>query len=131
KIEEDRAAKIETLQNFGTQGVMGEEKNILETEATSDEGVMLPQGQLNEAGDFEYDLGEVSPLEMKDGYSIEVGVHAAERKLINFITDDSKLVDKETWFTLDRLSFETGSAVLKASSMEQVKNIAGILKTYP
>src|SRR5690554_5977985 len=99
KIQEDRAAKIETLQNFGTQGVMGEEKNILETEATSDEGVMLPQGHLNEAGDFEYDLGEVSALEMKDGYTINVGANAAERKLINFITDDSKPVDKETWFT--------------------------------
>ena len=29
KIENDRKAKIETLQNFGTEGIMGEEKNIL------------------------------------------------------------------------------------------------------
>ena len=40
-------------------------------------------------------------------------------------------MDKETWFTLDRLTFETGSATLKPSSAEQLKNLAGIMKTYP
>jgi hypothetical protein len=51
-----------------------------------------------------------------------------ERKLIAFIEDAGKPVDKTTWFTFDRLEFETGSANLKPSSMEQLKNIAEILK---
>lgn len=40
-------------------------------------------------------------------------------------------VDKKTWFTFDRLEFETGSANLEPSSMEQLKNIAEIIKAYP
>ncbi|HTN47639.1 MAG TPA: sodium-translocating pyrophosphatase [Flavipsychrobacter sp.] len=133
KIAADRAAKIVTLSAFGSQTVMGEEKNILENAAdtTATVTVNLPSGKLNAEGDYEYDLGEVSELKMKDGYVISVGANSVERKMLDFITDESKQVDKETWFTLDRLTFETGSAKLKASSMEQVKNIAGMMKTYP
>jgi K(+)-stimulated pyrophosphate-energized sodium pump len=133
KIAADRAAKIVTLSAFGSQTIMGEEKNILQntTDSIATVTVNLPSGKLNAEGDYEYDLGDASELKMKDGYVINVGANAAERKLVSFITDESKQVDKETWFTLDRLTFETGSAKLKASSMEQVKNIAGILKTYP
>jgi len=132
KIEADRAAKIVTLSAFGSDAVMGEEKNILENadESSATVTVQLPSGKLNTEGDYEYDLGEVSELKMKDGYTINVGANAVERKLVNFITDESKQIDKTTWFTFDRLTFETGSAKLKTSSMEQVKNIAGILKTY-
>ena len=133
KIESDRAAKIATLSAFGTQAITGEEKNIVDN-AGVDQAIVtvdLPSGKLNAAGDYEYDLGEVSELKMKDGYAINVGANAAERKLVDFITDDSKQVDKETWFTLDRLTFETGSATLKPSSAEQLKNLTGIMKTYP
>ena len=133
KIESDRVAKIATLSAFGTQAITGEEKNIVDN-AGVDQAIVtvdLPSGKLNAAGDYEYDLGEVSELKMKDGYAINVGANAAERKLVDFITDDSKQVDKETWFTLDRLTFETGSATLKPSSAEQLKNLAGIMKTYP
>ena len=133
KIESDRAAKIATLSAFGTQAITGEEKNIVDN-AGVDQAIVtvdLPSGKLNAAGDYEYDLGEVSELKIKDGYTINVGANAAERKLVDFITDDSKQVDKETWFTLDRLTFETGSATLKPSSAEQLKNLAGIMKTYP
>ncbi|MCL4136743.1 UNVERIFIED_CONTAM: hypothetical protein GTU68_005383 [Idotea baltica] len=36
-----------------------------------------------------------------------------------------------TWFDFDRLQFETGSATLKSSSTEQIKNIAAILEANP
>jgi OmpA-OmpF porin, OOP family len=45
--------------------------------------------------------------------------------------DASKPVDKTTWFTFDRLEFETGSTDLNPSSAEQLKNIAEILKAHP
>ena len=54
-----------------------------------------------------------------------------EKKLIAFIEDPNKPADKTTWFSFDRLEFETGSATLKPSSAEQLKNVAEILKTYP
>ena len=66
KIESDRAAKIATLSAFGTQAITGEEKNIVDN-AGVDQAIVtvdLPSGKLNAAGDYEYDLGEVSELKM-------------------------------------------------------------------
>jgi OOP family OmpA-OmpF porin len=54
-----------------------------------------------------------------------------ESQLITFVEDNSKVVDKTTWFNFDRLLFDTGSANLQASSKEQLVNIAEILKAYP
>lgn len=54
-----------------------------------------------------------------------------EANLLGFITDASKVVDKTTWFDFDRLLFDTGSAVLRPESQEQLSNIAQILKAFP
>jgi OOP family OmpA-OmpF porin len=54
-----------------------------------------------------------------------------ENDLINFIEDNSRAVDKDTWFNFRRLTFEQGSAVIDASSQKEVDNIAEILKAYP
>ncbi|MDH4460075.1 MAG: sodium-translocating pyrophosphatase [Flectobacillus sp.] len=53
-----------------------------------------------------------------------------ESDLVEFIKSD-KAVDKTTWFDFDNLTFETGKAVLKPESQNQLKNIAEILKAYP
>lgn len=54
-----------------------------------------------------------------------------ESKLITFIEDNNKMADKETWFSFDRLLFETGKSTLKPESQEQLSNMAEILKSYP
>lgn len=38
---------------------------------------------------------------------------------------------KNTWFSFDRLYFETGKSTLTAESQLQLKNIYAILKAYP
>ena len=53
-----------------------------------------------------------------------------EGALVDFIKSD-KAVDKTTWFDFDNLTFETGKAVLKPESQNQLNNIAEILKAYP
>ena len=53
-----------------------------------------------------------------------------ETSLLDFIKSDKK-VDKEIWFDFDRLLFETGSARLEPQSVEQLENVAEILKAYP
>ncbi|GAB2544617.1 sodium-translocating pyrophosphatase [Spirosoma aerophilum] len=58
------------------------------------------------------------------------GVGKIEEQLIEFINSD-KVVDKETWFDFDKLTFETGKAVLKPESQVQLGNVAQILKAYP
>jgi outer membrane protein OmpA-like peptidoglycan-associated protein len=54
-----------------------------------------------------------------------------ESKLIAFIEDANRQVDRETWFSFDRLEFATGSSALLPGSAEQLNNISEILKAYP
>jgi len=54
-----------------------------------------------------------------------------EAKLVQFIEGPSRRVDATTWFTFDRLEFDTDSDRLRPSSQEQLKNVAEILKAYP
>ncbi len=76
-------------------------------------------------------LGKFLSVKLPGGFELNVPEFGVERKLIAFIEDPSRPVDKTTWYTFDRLEFETGSAKLSASSMEQLKNVAEILKAYP
>ncbi|PYF74892.1 OmpA family protein [Pedobacter nutrimenti] len=88
-------------------------------------------GKLNEAGDFVRDLGAKLTKKLPDGTELSISENSVENRLIAFIEDKDKPVDKTTWFTFDRLYFETGKSTLKAESQEQLKNIAAILKAYP
>jgi outer membrane protein OmpA-like peptidoglycan-associated protein len=54
-----------------------------------------------------------------------------EDQLVLFIDDPEQPLDERTWFNFDRLLFETGSAVLKPESREQLRNVAAILVAYP
>jgi len=76
-------------------------------------------------------LGKFLAVKLPNGVELNVPEFGVEKKLIAFIEDKSKPVDKTTWFSFDRLDFETGSATLKPSSAEQLKNIAEIMKAYP
>lgn len=76
-------------------------------------------------------LGKFLAVKLPNGVELNVPEFGVERKLIAFIEDKGKPVDKTTWFSFDRLDFETGSATLKPSSAEQLKNIAEIMKAYP
>lgn len=136
KIAKDRAAKIVTLQNYGSEALAGEEHNV-NRGATDEEAAIaasvanLPVGTLNDDGDFVYDLGTIGDLKLADGTILKVGDNSSEKRLVTFVEDGSQSVNKQHWITLDRLYFNTGSAALKASSQEQLKNIAAILKAYP
>ena len=54
-----------------------------------------------------------------------------EPRLIRFIDDPSRAVDDTTWFSFDRLEFDTASAAVMPGSMPQLRNIAAILNCYP
>ncbi|MEJ2901256.1 OmpA family protein [Pedobacter panaciterrae] len=99
--------------------------------AGADAAVSTVAGKLNEAGDFVKDLGAKISKKLPDGTELSIAENSVENSLISFIEDKNKPVDKTTWFTFDRLYFETGKSTLKAESQEQLKNIAAILKAYP
>jgi OmpA-OmpF porin, OOP family len=88
-------------------------------------------GSLNAAGEWVYDLGPMIDKKLPDGTVLKIGENSVENRLISFIEDDSRNVDKTTWFSFDRLYFETGKSSLKPESKEQLSNIAAIMKAYP
>ena len=63
--------------------------------------------------------------------TLNIPTNGIESKLVAFIEDSNRPVDKDTWFSFDRLEFETGSAQLRPTSQEQLRNVAEILKAYP
>ncbi len=76
-------------------------------------------------------LGAFITRKLPDGTQLNIPSLGIENKLIGFIEDSSKPVDKTTWFDFDRLTFDTGEATLQDSSAEQLQNVAAILKAYP
>jgi OmpA-OmpF porin, OOP family len=76
-------------------------------------------------------LGEFLQRKLANGVELNIPVHGIENKLLAFIDDQSKAVDKTTWFDFDRLLFDTGKSTLQPASQEQLQNIAAILKAYP
>lgn len=115
--------------NDELQGQANEAVNDLD-EAAGDVKSTI-KGALNDAGDWVYDLGNNMKRKLADGNEIEIGTNSVESRLLNFIEDANLPVDKTTWFTLDRLYFESGSNNLKAESKNQLDRIADIMKAYP
>jgi outer membrane protein OmpA-like peptidoglycan-associated protein len=69
---------------------------------------------------------------LSSGVEIKGAADGVEGKLIAFIEDGAKAVDKATWFTFDRLTFQTGKAELDLEkSKDQLANIGEILKAFP
>lgn len=75
--------------------------------------------------------GTLGKYKLPDGTEIGILGEGFETKVIAFIEDVSKQVDKGIWFDFDRLQFETGSSKLTAESKAQVETVAAILKAYP
>ena len=76
-------------------------------------------------------LGAMGELKLADGSTIQVPANGVEHRLVAFLDDKSKLVDKTTWFSLDRLLFHTGTSTLLPASQQQLGNVVAILKAYP
>jgi OmpA-OmpF porin, OOP family len=76
-------------------------------------------------------LGSFFNTKLPDGTEINVPQNGVENKLIAYLNDSSRPVDKDTWFDFDRLLFDTNSATLQPASDDQLHDIAAILKAYP
>ena len=76
-------------------------------------------------------LGEFIQRKLPNGTELNIPRQGIENRLLDFIEDPSRLVDKTTWFDFDHLTFDNGKATLQDSSAEQLQNIAAILKAYP
>lgn len=70
-------------------------------------------------------------LQLPGDITINGAENGIENKLINFIVSPDSLVNKTSWFTFDRLTFETGGTTLSAGSQTQLSNIVAILNAFP
>lgn len=77
------------------------------------------------------DLGALVDRSLPNLPAIRVPENGTESKLLAFITDTTRAVDSTTWFTFDRLEFDTASATLRPASNAQLDAVAAILKAYP
>lgn len=76
-------------------------------------------------------LGNFVPRQLADGTTLKIPERGVEGRLLAFIQDPALKPNKTSWFDFDRLLFSTGSATLEPQSMEQLHNMAAILKAYP
>jgi outer membrane protein OmpA-like peptidoglycan-associated protein/uncharacterized protein YidB (DUF937 family) len=76
------------------------------------------------------ELGAFKETQLPGEVTLNLPEAGIESKLLAFITDSARAVDKTTWFDFDRILFDTGAATLRAESNEQIDNIAKILAAY-
>jgi len=67
---------------------------------------------------------------LPDGTNLRVPAASTEAKVLAFIEARAPL-GGETWYELDRITFETDAATLRPQSREQLSNLAAILRAYP
>ena len=71
----------------------------------------------------------LTDIALPGGAVLKGAASGIESELVAFI--QTKPVDQTTWFTFDRLRFETSKPVLKPEALPQLENIAVILKAFP
>lgn len=129
QIDQNRKAKLEALQK--SAGISSHE-----TSATSEDSagfdLAKPTGTLSESGDFVYHVGNPTAIKLPNGDILNVGEASQIASLAKGIDKkDPTLLDKEKWFTIENLYFETDSEKLKPGSETQLDNIAKLLTAYP
>jgi OmpA-OmpF porin, OOP family len=77
------------------------------------------------------DLGAFGERMLPGDVKLNIPAMGIESKLVGFIEDATKPVEKDLWFDFDRILFDTGAATLRAESNEQITNISSILKAFP
>jgi OmpA-OmpF porin, OOP family len=68
---------------------------------------------------------------LSSGFAIKASKDGIENKLVSFLEDNGRAVDKGTWFTMNGIVFDTGKATLRPESNAQLTNIAEIMKAFP
>jgi outer membrane protein OmpA-like peptidoglycan-associated protein len=115
--------------NCSTQEVAQKATDTAKQAASALEDTAAKLGE--QARDAWAALGQFFSKKLPSGVELNIPELGVENQLVAFIEDPQRPVDDKTWFSFDRLTFETGKATLKPESQEQLKNIAEILKAYP
>lgn len=87
-------------------------------------------------GNYFYETGIPTTLKLANGGTITgVGINSTESNLYRFLSDPQIHVDSvdltRGWYNFDRVYFEAGKATLTAASLNQLRNVATLLRAYP
>lgn len=104
--------------------------------AKADAAMNLNEETVDADGNFVYNVGENTTIELQSGEKMSVGEASTEVRFFKFLSD--KQVDNQgekgedwKWITLDRTYFKTNSSDLTSESEKQLKNIALLLNEFP
>jgi outer membrane protein OmpA-like peptidoglycan-associated protein len=70
-------------------------------------------------------------VKLPDGKELDAFRGGIEDHLVTFLNDPDGKAGKDVWFDFDNLNFRTGSSDISNESIDQIQNIAAILKAYP
>lgn len=94
-------------------------------------GDQVVRGTVNEDGDFVYETGDVQQVKLSKK-TIPMGRNSQLYSFYNGIkTQDQKILDPNSWYTLENLHFLSGSSDLKPGSEAVLANLAEIMNDYP
>lgn len=126
-IKKNRQEKLELLQKM--EAADGGSAYI----KSSKEVAVLPVlGKLNADGDYLYDLGSLTEYKLPNNETLVLGKNSELAMLAQDLEQkDESLLDKDHWFTIQNLYYNSGENTLKDGSEVQLQNLAKIMKAYP
>lgn len=85
------------------------------------------------SGNFIYNEGNITTIQLPDGNTLKVGENSTEARLVAFLSDKNATLDtvKGNWFDFTNVRFKTGSSEITEESMTQLKNLVAIAKAFP
>jgi K(+)-stimulated pyrophosphate-energized sodium pump len=139
KIQSRRMETIEILNkaaiNLNAPKTENAETADLLADAKATEGAAITaapaKGTVNAAGDFEYELGAPQVIDLPNDAKITLATGSDLFRLHEKIkADDTSMLAKTDWYTLENVYFENGSSKLKAGSEKTLETLATMLTCY-
>lgn len=108
--------------------------NEIKDEMETEETIVweLREPELDENGNYIYDVGREVVVDLNDEFSLRVGEKSVEYKLFQMLNDDSFQINSNEefgWITLDRVHWIDNE--LYESSLDQFENLVQILNSFP
>ena len=130
-IQATRKIQLENLNKImGKSVVVADTSNLLK-DAQGTETSTTAAGNVNAAGDYVYNTGTVSVIDLPNDAKISLGAASDLNRLHEKIkANDAALLDKNNWFVLEDLYFESGSNKLKAGSENTLKSLYEMANAY-
>ncbi len=131
-IAATRKVQLENLNKImGKTAVVAETSDLLKDAEGTETAATVVEAKVNAAGDYFYNTGAVSVIDLPNDAKISLGAASDLNRLHEKIkANDAGLLDKNNWFVLEDLYFESGSNKLKAGSENTLKSLYEMANAY-